>query len=389
MNILLISSYPNEIDKSRSIFVYRLMQSLADLDCTIVVISPQNWREKQYELKSLPGEKKYGFENTTVYRPKYFDFPNRARIGDFSLGQYNAHTYKNAVKKIIRKIDFKPDVVYAHFLYRAGPAAILAAKYFNVPAVVALGESSLEKHENIFTKNKMRELIHQFSGVISVSEKNKNYCIEELGVNKEKIKVFPNAVNQEIFYPRNKEKMREKYNLPKDKFIVAFTGHFIERKGPLRVLDALEKIEGNVGGVFIGSGKQEPFGDKVLFKGRLKHEEVAEMLSAADVFVLPTQNEGSCNAIVEAMACGLPIVSSDIEAIKEQVNKDNAILCSPNSVPQLKIAIETLYYSKESREQMRINALSVAEQYSAISRAKNIKTYLKKQICENKDEDKK
>jgi len=380
MNILLISSYPNEIDKSRSIFVYRLMQSLAELGCTIVVISPQNWREKQHEFKSLPGEKKYGFENATVYRPKYFDFPNRARIGDFTLGKYNAHTYKNAVSKVIRKIDFKPDIVYAHFLYRAGPAAIWAANYFNIPAVVALGESTLDKHASIFGINKMKKLIHQFSGIISVSEKNKNYCINELQVDEKKIEVFPNAVNQEIFYSRNKEKMREKYNLPKDKFIVAFTGHFIERKGPIRVLQAIEQINGNVGGVFIGSGKQEPFGSKVLFKGRLSHHEVPEMLSAADVFVLPTLNEGSCNAVLEAMACGLPIISSDIDAIREQVNSDVSILVNPNDVNELKKAIEFLRNHTDKRMTMSENAQVLIQNFTSDTRAKKIKDFLQEKI---------
>lgn len=380
MNILLISSYPHDFSRNQSVFVYRLVESLSSLDCNIVVISPQTWREKIKNQKELPGQKSYGFEHATVYRPKYFDFPNRARIGRFTLGKYNEYTYKDAVKKVVKNIDFTPDIVYAHFLYRPGPAAIWAANYFGVPAVAALGESTIDKHANIFGKEKMKNLVHQFSGIISVSEKNKNYCINELQADPEKIKVFPNAVNQEVFYPRDKEKMREKYNLPKDKFIVAFTGYFIERKGPLRVLKALEGIEGNIGGVFIGNGKQEPIGDKVLFKGRLKHNQVPEMLSAADVFVLPTQNEGSCNAIVEAMACGLPIVSSDIEAIKEQVNEDNAILCDPNNISQLTTAIKTLYLDSERREILKKQALHLASKNSANNRARNIKTFLEAQV---------
>src|SRR5690554_2165621 len=124
MNILLISSYPHDGDKSQSIFVHRLMESLAVLGCNIIVISPQTWRTKIKNKKELPGQKSYGYEHATVYRPKYFDFPNRIRIGKFTLGKYNADTYRTAVKEIVRQLDFKPDIVYAHFLYRSGPAAI-------------------------------------------------------------------------------------------------------------------------------------------------------------------------------------------------------------------------------------------------------------------------
>src|SRR5690554_2582634 len=380
MNILLISSYPHDFSRIQSVFVYRLVESLSSLGCNIVVISPQTWREKIKNQKELPGQKSYGFEHATVYRPKYFDFPNRARIGRFTLGKYNEHTYKGAVKKVVKDIDFTPDIVYAHFLYRPGPAAIWAANYFGVPAVAALGESTIDKHANIFGKEKMKNLVHQFSGIISVSEKNKNYCINELQVDEKKIEVFPNAVNQEIFYSRNKEKMREKYNLPKDKFIVAFTGHFIERKGPIRVLQAIEQINGNVGGVFIGSGKQEPFGSKVLFKGRLSHHEVPEMLSAADVFVLPTLNEGSCNAVLEAMACGLPIISSDIDAIREQVNSDVSILVNPNDVNELKKAIEFLRNHTDKRMTMSENAQVLIQNFKSDTRAKKIKDFLQEKI---------
>lgn len=374
MKILLISSYPSNYNPSTSIFVYRLMQGLIQQGCEVVVISPQPWREKIKNQKELPGQKSYGFEHATVYRPKYFDFPNRARIGRFTLGKYNEHTYKGAVKKVVKDIDFIPDIVYAHFLYRPGPAAIWAANYFGVPAVAALGESTIDKHVNIFGKEKMKNLVHQFSGIISVSEKNKNYCINELQADPEKIKVFPNAVNTELFYPRDKKAMRDKYDLPQDTFIVAFTGHFIERKGPLRVLEALEGIEGNIGGVFIGKGTQEPNGYKVLFKGAVTHQEVPELLSAADIFVLPTLNEGSCNAVFEAMACGLPVVSSDIPAIKEQVNDKNALLCNPKSIDQIKNSILTLFENEERLLKMKKSALSDIN--SSKERAIKIKDYL-------------
>lgn len=381
MNILLISSYPNNFDKSRSIFVYRLVQSLSELGCNVVVISPQPWYSKRGKYKSKAGNMDYGDERAVVYRPKYFNFPNKIRLGKYSLGKFNVNTYNNVVKNTLLGLDFRPNIVYSHFLYLSGPAAIMAGDYYKVPTVVALGESDLEKHLNIYSKYDMSRLINQFSGIISVSQKNKKYSEEQLGVASDKIKVFPNAVNHEVFYPRDKKAMREKYNLPQEKFIIAFTGHFIERKGPLRVLEALNKIsDDKVGGIFIGNGVQEPEGEKVLFKGKVSHHQVAELLSAADVFVLPTLNEGSCNAIVEAMACGLPVISSDIEAVREQVTEKNGILCEPYDVESIKEAIYSLYKDKELYNDKRNAALKTAAICSSTSRAIGIMKFLEEQI---------
>lgn len=377
MNILLISSYPNNLSLSTNIFVYKLIQELIEQGNNVVVISPMSWRFKRQEFKSNPGIKKYGKERAVVYRPKYFDFPNKARIGSFTLGRYNAYTYANAVKNILSTVSFKPDIIYSHFLYRPGPAAILAAKYYKVPAVVALGESTLEKHETIYTKNSMKRLIHQFAGVISVSEKNKNYVTHELDYPENQIEVIPNAVDLRLFYQRDKMAMREKYDLPKDKFLVAFTGHFIERKGPLRVLKAINQIDNrDIGGIFIGSGSQNPEGEKVVFNKRVSLNEVPELLSAADIFVLPTLNEGSCNAIFEAMACGLPIVSSDIEEIREQVNEDTAILCNPLDIEAIQENILRLYDDKVKRHQMQKNSLRFIANNTIQNRTKRIIEFL-------------
>jgi teichuronic acid biosynthesis glycosyltransferase TuaC len=375
MNILVVSSYPDETKPHSSIFVYHLVQQLTAQNATVEVISPVNWWKPRDRLITGPGDYLYGHEEATIFRPKYFDFPNRIRIGAYTLGRFNAATYSHAVEGVLPHLQHKPDIVYAHFLYRTGPGALMAARYCGVPAVVALGESNLAKHEKIYTKRHMRRTIDGFSGIISVSRVNKRYCMEELGVPEDRIVVIPNAVDRDIYFPRDKMLMREKHNLPRDARIIVFTGHFIERKGPLRVLSVLERLPDDVYGVFLGSGPQRPQGEKVLFAGSVPPHQVPELLSASDVFVLPTLNEGSCNAIAEAMACGLPVISSDIEAVQEQVDEDSGILVDPNSIDDIIAGVEdVLYNSGPERWSQRGNREGVV--FDIRERTAKIKAFL-------------
>ena len=222
----------------------------------------------------------------------------------------------------------------------------------------------------------MRNLISSFSGIISVSDINKRYCVEKLRVPENKIRVFPNTINTDIFFQRDKKIMRKKYNFPQEKFIIVFVGHFIERKGPLRVLSALNNLEEDICAIFIGKGVQKPKGEKVLFVDSVSHAIIPELLSTGDVFVLPTLNEGSCNAIAEAMACGLPIITSNIDAIKEQVDSENSILCNPLNTDEIKNAISLLYNNRFLTEKMAKKSLEIASKFTLKDRANQIKKYL-------------
>ena len=92
----------------------------------------------------------------------------------------------------------------------------------------------------------------------------KDNLVEQFEFPANKIQVFPNGVDLNRFFPRDKHKMRTKFKLSRKDFIVSFVGHFDARKGPLRVLEAIEGLEG-VSGVFVGSGLQKPIGPKVSF----------------------------------------------------------------------------------------------------------------------------
>lgn len=126
--------------------------------------------------------------------------------------------------------------------------------------------------------------------------------------NEKKYELLKDA-SMSLFFIRDKKECRQRLGLPENQFIVGFVGGFVERKGDKRLLSAINSLEG-VYGAFAGRGDESPKGEKVVFCEALQHEEIPIFLNAVDVFCLPTQNEGSCNAIVEAAACAKPIISS-------------------------------------------------------------------------------
>lgn len=372
MNILVISNnYPSESDPNAGIFVYNLIQQFAKLGHIITIISPEairlnNTRRKRYF---------YGDELGRVFRPKFIS-ASAIKIFGFNTYRIGEKGQIYAVKKIIKNNSIVFDVVYAHFLSNAF-IALQALSSYNVPIYAAVGEYNnlniRRKHYNPFF---YRRTIDKIKGFIAVSPQIKERLISH-GADGKRIIIKPNAVNLDLFFKRDKVKMREKYNLPLNKKLIIFVGRFIENKGPLKLLKAIEDID-DIGVILVGSGPQNLQSDKILFKNKVTLDVVPELLSASDLFVLPTLHEGSCNAIVEAMACGLPIVSSNIPEIQFQCNSTFSVLVDPLDVSAIKNAIVGILSSEEKLKNMSKKALLEAEKFNIVDRAKNILKFIAK-----------
>jgi glycosyltransferase involved in cell wall biosynthesis len=128
--------------------------------------------------------------------------------------------------------------------------------------------------------------------------------------------------------------------------------------------------------LFVGAGPIQPRGRNVLFRGVLEHAELPEMLSAADVFVLPTLMEGSCNAVLEALACGLPVVTSRGEFNDDIVDDSVAIRVDPLSIREIGQAVDTLRRDPALREAMSQNAVGRIRDFDINIRAERILKWL-------------
>lgn len=368
MNILVITSnYPSRRLPNYGAFVYTLLQELGKHH-EIIVINPfkvHNLFKKRHNS--------YGSEKCTVYRPMYLSLGNK-RIGFIDLGKISTFLCHRAINKTIRKLPMKVDIVYTHFLYNAKHVLRYVTENA-LPLVVASGESSYHYWKNI-SPTMQADLKKKINHIICVSDENKKQLLEK-GFHPIALSVIPNAVNYSLFKPLDKNECKIKFNLPKNKFIVGFIGHFIHRKGPNRVIEAIKRIEDpDIHLVCVGSRGQLTPNSFTTELGPLPNHRIPEVLNSFDVFVLPTLSEGHCNVIEEAKACAIPVISSKGTSVETQIDDAVGILVNPLQIDEISNAIARLKCDAALHRNMVENLTSRRGENSISERANKISKLL-------------
>lgn len=305
---------------------------------------------------------------------------NILRPWSFTLGQGRFFTLSQRVNRWVinrtaRCLKEKPDVVYSHFWWSA-ENILEYSKANHIPLVVATGEDEIDIHRHL-SKTRIEEIATETRGVICVSSKNRDESIDAGLTETTKCIVLPNAIDEKVFCKMNKQEARRRLRYANNDFIVAYCGRFNERKGCKRVSEAITLIgDKRIKSIFIGSqagsALEDPSCDGMLYKGRLPHNEIPLYLNAADVFVLPTLGEGCSNSIVEAMACGLPIISSAMPFNYDILNSENAIMVDPLNVHQIADAIVRMRDDEVLRERMGNASIAAAAELTISRRVSKI-----------------
>lgn len=367
---IVTASYPSAREPSAGAFVQVFARAVAGLGVTCSVVQPVALHEAACRgLKPVPGEDGWGGEEPTVLRRSYVSLSTR-RIAGLRLSSVTQRTFVRAALRAVRFLDPAPDTLYGHFMFPAGAAAIEIGQRLGIPAFVGVGEGRFWSIKP-FGVGRARRDLSGAAGFVAVSTPIAGKLSNELGISRDRIAVFPNGADTRLFYPRGRAESRRSLGWSADDFIVGFVGHFVDSKGPLRVLEAINGIDGALG-VFLGRGPQRPSGPKVLWSGEMHHDALPVALSACDAFVLPTTHEGSSNAVAEAMACGLPIVTSLGDFMDDLVDETVAIRVDPYDIDGIRQAMKALMTSPTRRHEIAAAALKRGREHSAAARARGI-----------------
>src|SRR5579883_15184 len=332
--------YPNAAQPVHGVFVEnRLRQLLRHGGIEAEVIAPVPWFPftnsvfGRYSIwaKVPARERRFG---VTIHHPR---FPVLPKLG-MSIAPWLLYSFTRPPVDRILADGFRFDLVDAHYFYPDGVAAALLARVLRKPLVITARGSDVNIIANYRIPRRMiRWAACQAAGIVTVSAALKERLVA-LGVAKDRISVLRNGVDLTLFSPSSRPRSTEQ-SLTK---LLLSVGNLVELKGHDLVIKALAEVPGARLAV-VGSGPEQGrlaslaremgLSDRVSFLGQLRQEELAGVYARADLLVLASRSEGWPNVLLEAMACGTPVVASEVGGVAEIVNDGAAGLSVRDRTP--------------------------------------------------------
>ena len=356
MKILVLTSvFPNHKQPGLGVFVRERMFKVAE-QCELKVVAPVAWfplirlLRKNYRPIVAFHEIQNGIE---VFHPKFFNIPRYFKFLDgfffFLCSLYTLRTIR-------KTFDF--DVIDAHFTYPDGFGAVLLGKYFRRPVTITVRGTIRKFSRTASIRPLVKYALQNAAQVFAVCEDLRQAAIEAGGY-PDNIEVIANGVDNAKFFRVDQASARQALQLDLTRKIIISVGGLTERKGFHRIIEQLPVLRDKfpdilliiVGGSSV-EGDNEVYlrkrvnelslTDHVLFAGAQPHDQLYRWLNAADIFCLATSNEGWANVFLEAMACGLPVVTTAVGGNPEVICSDDlGILVPFGDSEALKTAIES------------------------------------------------
>lgn len=364
MKILTFTTlYPNNIKKNHGIFVEQRLRNLLKIEgIEAKVIAPVPWfpftfdKFGQYAqfAKVVKTEERYGIH---ISHPRY---PLIPKIG-MTLAPILMVLALYPILKRMLKHNEDFDLIDAHYFYPDGVAAAILGKMLNKPVVITARGTDINLIPNFYWPRKMIVwAAKRATSIITVCQALKDELIV-LGIDPAKIHALRNGVDLEFFYPE--ERVLAKQKLKINRSTILSVGHLIERKGHHLVIEAMSELP-EYELLIAGDGEEMPrlkklandlnVSDRVTFLGAVPHNQLATIYSAADILVLASSREGWANVLLEAMACGTPVIATNVWGTVEVVAAPAAgMLIEERSAQAIVNAVKGMEKNMPSRKETR------------------------------------
>jgi glycosyltransferase involved in cell wall biosynthesis len=358
--------FPDSERPNHGIFVEnRLRHLLATGEASSVVLAPTPWFPFSHprfgtwsRFARVPlREDRRGLE---IHHPRYVVIPGLGMsVAPFLLYQASLR----AIRRLMaRGLDF--DVIDAHYAYPDGVAAVWLGRKLGRPVVItARGSDLTQLADYAMPRRLIREALARADGLVGVSAA---LCARmvELGADPAKVVTLRNGVDTRVFHPVDREDARVALGLTRPTLVSV--GLLIPRKGHDRTIAAMAELPDHEL-IIVGEGPERAnltaqiarlgLQDRVRLLGAHPHEALPRFYGAADAMVLSSSREGWANVLLESMACGTPVVASNIPGNPEVVQAPEAgLVVRENSPAGIAEGVRLLFASLPDRAATRAYA---------------------------------
>lgn len=319
------------------------------------------------------------------------------RSGGVYVTRFGAHkrvddTLVDWFELIVEEHKREPfDLIHAYFLPMAGFVGTYAGKYLSIPSVVSIRGNDIERAA--FEPSKFSHVMYALQNASAVTTNASILAKKAKAFFDREVHIIPNGIDTERFKPMEKNSvLAEALGLVDEKkkeerkFVMGFVGELREKKGLVTLLSGYAQITKTMPVSLLIVGEVREGEDKKYFEefksnnlqlsitvtGHVPHKDLPAYYSLMDVFVHPSLRDGMPNAVLEAMACGVPVIATPVGGVLDVLEDGvNGKIIPINNADALVKAIEELMQNSEQVSRMAQLARSKIETEFTLKRELN------------------
>lgn len=380
MRILFFSNvYPNPLCPGAGTFNRAMIKALA-VEHTVQVVSPVAWTvELKAWLKqrqSLDRSRIHLVDGVMTDFPRYYYPPGILRPW------YDRFLWMSVWDRLRSTIEsFQPEAIMSYWAHPDGTVAVTAAEKFGIPCISMVGGTDvLVLMQDPRRRPVILDGLKRADAVIAVSE-NIADCLREAGLESDRVHVVRRGVDRDLFHPGDAVAARRRLGITTGRSVLVSVGRLIPLKGFRVLIDACRQLIEKgmpIECYVLGNGPQQDelqrqisaarLGKEIRLMGPRSQDELADWYRAADCTVLCSQSEGVPNVLLESIACGTPLVATNVGGIPEIVDPQYDRLVLPDDSTTLAREIAELLCRKLPDQPRRFESPSWSDSAEAITR---------------------
>jgi teichuronic acid biosynthesis glycosyltransferase TuaC len=350
--------FPNPAQPRLGVFVRDRVAAVAAHHSTrvvapILVRSPAR-RLDQGSSSAVPLREQQA--DLEVHHPRFTTFPAVGRAADALMLYWQTVA---AVRRL--RAEFPFDLIDAHYGFPDGAAAVMLGKHFGVPVSVTVRGGDIDLLPRYRLRRGVIARTLQAADLIIAVSEHLARGVRGLGALPHRIRVIPNGIDGRTFAPIDQRLARQRLEIQPEQRLLVCVGNLLAEKGQHILVEALGRLRARDASTphvaIIGSDQWGgsryltllteriaalDLGQHVRLLGSQPQEVVATWYAAADLLVLPTFREGCPNVVREALACGTPVVASNVGGVPELITSDAVgLLVRSGDVDDLANALQT------------------------------------------------